>query len=168
MTQVHDLKGMKCLFVSYFYPPAAGTGLPGTMRSVKFIRNLVNAQIHVLTIDQDCYNKSVKLDTRTSLPVKNETIYRAGIFDFFNFILNFRSRVRGFPLRKTKLTEKGSTVFVSSTCSVGQASSTGGKGFLQRIKDFVYNLCYFPDQASTWIVRAFFWAAKLLFSTRSM
>lgn len=89
-----DLQGRRCLFVSYFYPPAAGTGLPGTMRSVKFIRNLVNADIHVLTIKPEFYNQSVKRDPETRLPIKDESVHRSGVCDVFRFLLGLRFRLK--------------------------------------------------------------------------
>lgn len=44
-----DLQGTRVLFIAYFYPPTESTGVPGSMRTVKFIRNLGNGERHVLT-----------------------------------------------------------------------------------------------------------------------
>ena len=158
MAQANDLKGRKCLFVSYFYPPAAGTALPGAMRSVKFIRNLANAEIFVLSVQPDRYGKSVQLDQKAELPVKQETIYRAGICDVFGFLLSLRSRAK-------RVFNRDSSSCVNHSLVTGpnaRGDVNSNPSIVQRFKDFVYNLCYFPDQASPWIPMALYQGWKII------
>jgi len=159
MLETADLRLRKCLFVSYFYPPAAGTGLPGAMRSVKFIRNLVNTEVCVLTVNPECYDKSVMLDLEAPLSVNQEAVYRSGVCDVFGFLLSLRNRLKRFLGRGKVPGFENTIVFASSEDS---STAVGKPGVLQRFKDFLYNLFYFPDQASPWIPMALFRGIRII------
>jgi hypothetical protein len=155
-----DLQGKKVLFIAYFYPPTESTGVPGSMRTVKFIRNLENGECHVLTAPEGVTQEADAL-AHISLPVNGEKIHRVASWDIFRLLLLIRSGLRrllgkGKPSGKPQNTDGPSkSTFKSSTDSTAVSRS-------QKFKDFVYDLCYFPDQAGPWIIPAFLKGRKLV------
>lgn len=151
-----DLANRSILFIAYHYPPVGGTGTPGTLRAVKFIRRFENAEIHVLTAARECYPCNLPLNFNVPLPVNGEHIHRSKTFDIFKILLNFRmfwlkifSRVKGFK-HKSQFED-----IVFPDAEEDFPENKNGKSFWKKIKDFIYNVCYFPDQASSWILFAF-------------
>ena len=136
------------LFISYFYPPAGGTGLPGSQRTVKFIRWLQAAdKKYVLTLEPQCYPEGVLLDFVLPLPVGNEIIVRTPLVDQFSRAMQFRSKLKrkiktGMEAEKQQgLPAEDKSDRIDTTLSL-----------LQRCKDFVYHYYYFPDQiAGPWL-----------------
>ena len=151
-----DLQARRCLFLSYFYPPIAGAGLPGAMRSVKFIRNLNNFEIHVLTVEPGCYNRPAKFDYDITLPIKQEAIYRSKILDIFGYLLKLRLRLKHMRTGGKEPDVTRNKAFASAEASDATAHTADRPGLAQRFKDFLYNLHYFPDQTSPWIPYALF------------
>ena len=155
-----NLQGKKILFIAYFYPPALTTNVPGAMRTIKFIRNLTNGQFHVLTTPKQL-NESDTALPHLSLPINGEIIYRIESWDIFKLLLGFRSMLINLTSKKIKEDSSNnipqSTVFKSHD---GDLKSSQSK--LQKLKDFVYNLCYFPDQAGPWILPASLKGKKLV------
>jgi hypothetical protein len=88
-----DLKGKKVLFIAYFYPPSESKGVPGSMRTVKFIRNLENGECHVLTAPRGVTQEADAL-AHISLPVNGEKIHRVASWDIFRLLLLIRSGLR--------------------------------------------------------------------------
>ncbi|WP_097461232.1 glycosyltransferase [Mangrovitalea sediminis] len=146
-----DLKGKNILFIAYFYPPVDSTGVPGAMRTVKFIRNMTNGSFHVLTTPPRVDEKSSALG-HLSLPVNGEKIYRINAWDIFKLLLAFRQTLKSLLRRKTPDSD-ASTKPTSDPFKSGSRNEDS-PGVLQRFKDFIYNACYFPDQAGPWILPA--------------
>lgn len=148
-----DLNGKKVLFVAYFYPPITSTGVPGAMRTIKFIRNLTNGDFHVLTRTPATAEEKSAL-SHLSLPINNEKIYRVEGWDVFKFLLSLRARLKKTNTPGTTDTPQVSisdnSVYKSAEPEHERQPSTS-----QKLKDFVYNLCYFPDQAGPWILPAY-------------
>lgn len=154
MTGKASLNGRKVLFIAYFYPPTEGTGVPGSMRTIKFLRNMDNGECHVLTAPP-MVEESESALSHLSLPVNRETIHRVRPWDVFKFLLALRSglkRLLGKGGGMPEADQGAKTVFKGGG---GDDQAQPSKGKLQRLKDFVYDLCYFPDQAGPWIVPAF-------------
>ena len=143
------------LFVSYHYPPEGGTGLPGVQRSVKFIRNFNNTTVHVLTIHPDSYPASVKRNFQISLPVNNESIHRTGVIDSFAILLRLRDGLKRLLGKKVVPYQAGSDNHSLVFASSEDSKQKNQKSFAQQIKDFIYDICYFPDQAGPWLLPAF-------------
>jgi hypothetical protein len=153
-----DLKGNKVLFVAFFYPPVASTNIPGAMRTIKFIRNLSNGECHVLTT-QPQLNESDSALNHLTLPVHGETIHRVNSWDIFKLLLRLRSNVKKLlgKNEQANATPPSPAVFKASESDVVATPST-----FQQLKDFIYNLCYFPDQAGPWIFPAYLRGRQLV------
>ncbi|MDL1976006.1 MAG: glycosyltransferase [Deltaproteobacteria bacterium] len=137
------------LFISYFYPPAGGTGLPGAQRSVKFIRYLQNPEaIYVLSVQPECYPENVQLNFNLSLPVNGETIIRTESQDRFLTAMRLRARLA----HMFKKQNSGVPTEELSESSFSYYGAEADFSLVQRIKDFIFNTYYFPDQiAAPWI-----------------
>ena len=146
-----DLNGYSALFIAYFYPPTESTGVPGCMRTLKFVRNLANGSCHVLTTKPSVAEEQDSL-RHVSLPANGEIIHRAGSLDVFRLLLLLRRRLRNAVSSRTGDGDlsKVQSVLRTSPEPEHAKSRTG----LQRVKDFIYDLCYFPDQAGPWILPA--------------
>lgn len=151
MSNTHgDLQGLNVLFVAYFYPPTDSTGVPGCMRTLKFVRNLTNGNCHVLTTTPSISQLQDSLG-HISLPANGEHIHRASTVDIFRFLLSVRKRIRTLLAGK----QKSAPLPVQSVLKTDPDDAVSKRSRLQRLKDFVYDLCYFPDQAGPWILPAF-------------
>ncbi|WP_404362239.1 glycosyltransferase [Marinobacter sp.] len=155
-----DLQGRKVLFIAYFYPPTESTGVPGSMRTVKFIRNLENGECHVLTAPAGVTSDQDAL-AHISLPVNGEKIHRVASWDIFQLLLFIRGGLRRLVGTGKQADNPQSTETPSRSTFKSSAGSTSGSRS-QKFKDFVYNLCYFPDQAGPWIIPAVLKGRKLV------
>jgi glycosyltransferase involved in cell wall biosynthesis len=149
-----DLNGCNVLFIAYFYPPTASTGVPGSMRTVKFIRHLSGGQCHVLTTPPSVSDETNAL-SQLILPVNGEVIHRVKPLDVFKLLLGVRGTVKKLlgkqkPTSRVEAAPATATFKSTSNDSPAQQQST-----FQKLKDFIYNLCYFPDQAGPWILPAY-------------
>lgn len=154
-----DLQGTRVLFIAYFYPPTESTGVPGSMRTVKFIRNLENGECHVLTAPPRVTPSEDAL-AHISLPVNHEKIHRVASWDVFRLLLAIRSGLRRLAGKAKQTGEAASNKTSAPTFKAD--ANTAEISRSQRLKDFVYNLCYFPDQAGPWIIPAFLKGRKLV------
>ena len=161
-TQRIDLDGTNLLFVAYFYPPAASTEVPGSMRTIKFIRHLKNGARHVLTHTADVAPGDNAL-AHLSLPVNDETVHRVRSWDIFRLLLAVRAHLQKLAGRRETgrshppQESKANSAFTGSgQPEISQIS------LLQRIKDFIYNTCYFPDHAGPWILPAVLKGVRLV------
>lgn len=146
----------KLLFVAFYYPPAGGLALPGSQRVVKFVRYLEKQSVSVLTLDPQCYPSFITRDFDKKLPVRGERIFLTRSYDVFDLLLKGRGLIR-------RALGKGSGGAGDGTGAAranggGSAppatAGKGGGGLGQRVKDFVYDLCHYPDGASGWILPA--------------
>lgn len=144
------MRKLKPLFVSYFYPPAGGSGLPGSQRSVKFIRYLrYTDTAYVLTLKPECYSDGLLLDFDLDLPVNNEIIVRVESKDRFCQAMHVRSKISRLITKTPDNSEPGDQ-FVQSEGM--QVFSRVNQSFAQRFKDFIHDFYYFPDQiAGPWL-----------------
>ncbi|WP_166268458.1 glycosyltransferase [Marinobacter caseinilyticus] len=139
------------LFIAYFYPPTESTGVPGSMRTVKFVRNLSNGECHVMTSAHSIPERDNALN-HLSIPINGEHVHRVASWDIFKLLLFVRQKLRNFFQQGSNGAKNSGTskpVFKHTQSEHGSVKS----GF-QRLKDFIYNLCYFPDQAGPWIIPA--------------
>lgn len=135
------------LFISYFYPPAGGSGLPGSQRSVKFIRYLQDVEsIYVLSVQTEYYPENIQLNFNLPLPIQGEIIARTELHDRFQQAMGIRSRLKG--LRKSVVHSSS----VRDSGSFNSAPMGNGASFVQRLKDFIFYAYYFPDPiAAPWL-----------------
>jgi glycosyltransferase involved in cell wall biosynthesis len=154
-----DLKGKKILFIAYFFPPVASTNLPGAMRTIKFIRNLTNGEFHVLTVPPAINEQDSSL-SHLRLPVNGEVIHRIESLDVFKLLLSIRSGLKKLLGKKhsQQITTSNIQPIFKGSYTVEKSSAS----FLQKLKDFIYNVCYFPDQAGPWILPAYLNGKKLV------
>src|SRR5690554_4717265 len=154
-TQSGDLGGRRVLFIAYFFPPAISTGVPGSMRTVKFLRYLHNGECHVLTGPADTREQDNAL-AHLSLPVNGEVIHRVAPWDIFKKLLGMRQALKGLARREPASNNHSESSAQSTQTSVFKATAedTDTRSAFQRLKDFIYDLCYFPDQAGPWIIPA--------------
>lgn len=157
--QKADLEGKKVLFISYFFPPIESTGVPGAMRSIKFIRNLSNGIIHVIAPSEHILHSQSAL-SHISLPIKNETLHRIRPWDIFKQLLALRSHFK----KNNTVNNDQIEAEPSPQKAVFKASNESEVSInkIQLFKDFIYNLCYFPDQAGPWILPATRYGKKLV------
>jgi glycosyltransferase involved in cell wall biosynthesis len=146
----------KVLFISYFYPPVGGLGLPGAQRTIKFLRYLNSIEPYVLTLKTDRYPSGFTFDNNAGLPVNNEQIFRTGDINIFKFILNLRGHLRKLLPSKgfKEETERKNKFFLTD-----QVQATTG---FQKFKDIISSALVYPDQASPWLVPAIFQGYKII------
>ncbi|UZD66510.1 glycosyltransferase [Marinobacter sp. AN1] len=82
-------------------------------------------------------------------------------WDVFRLLLVIRSGLRRL---QGKDNQSGETLNADTTAKSNFKSTTDSTAISrsQRFKDFIYNLCYFPDQAGPWIIPAFLKGRKLV------
>ncbi len=124
------------------------------MRTVKFVRNLSNGECHVLTVPPAVTLENNAL-SHINLPVNGEQVHRVSGWDIFRLLLSVRQSLRKILGKASRsdayaTTDARQSVFKSTSVDDERPASR-----FQRFKDFVYNLCYFPDQAGPWIIPAF-------------
>lgn len=146
-----NYKKANLLFVTYFYPPIGGQGLPGAQRAVKFIRYMQRYDITVLTVKEENYPEGAVLNFNRNLPINNEKIRRTSFRNIFDYVLIIRQFLNKVLVRNSK--NQDASYATSEKTSVPQVNNEN-ISFLQRVKDFIYELCNFPDVASGWIVPA--------------
>ena len=151
-----DLGGSNVLFVAYFFPPTISTGVPGCMRTIKFLRNLKGGQCHVLTTPEAQLSPEQSALSHIELPVHDETIHRVASRDVFQVLLTARRSVKGLVKRGGNSGRaEPATSFRTATSATAQPDNgLPETGRFQQMKDFIYNLCYFPDQAGPWVLPA--------------
>lgn len=153
-----NLSGKSVLFIAYFFPPVDSTEVPGAMRTLKFVRNLEGGDLHVLTTPPRMEESRSAL-AHVQLPVNDEYIHRVKPWDIFKMLLSLRDWVKGLKQRKGVTNTAPAAApnpFKTDT------NSNDTRSHAQQLKDFVYNLCYFPDQAGPWILPAYFYGKKLV------
>lgn len=148
---IADLQGKRVLFIAYFFPPVGGGGIPAAMRIIKFIRNLSNGELHVLTTQKKDIKKST-LD-HIQFPINREFLHRVKERDIFRLTLRFQKKIKLYIKSKLgsaneKASENGSLPFRS------RGAKEENKSIVKHLKDFIYNLIYFPDQSAPWIFPA--------------
>lgn len=153
-----SVDGKRVLFISYFFPPVSSTGVPGALRSIKFLRHLKNVEAWVITKIPE--NKDIEENAlpNMQLPVKNVRIFQVKEYNIFNFLLYVRKLI------KRILPRKNDEIAESEPQSVFQSveNCERERSIFQRIKDFIYHCCYFPDQAGPWIIPAVLNARRLV------
>lgn len=147
---------LKVLFIAYFFPPVGGGGIPGAMRILKFLRH-TQAESYVLTQKADA---SIQSDASVRCELPPERVVRAGVIDPFGQLLKLQFWLKTL-LRKRRLQEPGSDG-TNKTSVFADNSAPQKKSLAVKFKDFIYNLNYFPDQASVWIIPALFVGRKLI------
>ena len=145
----------KILFVSYFYPPAAGQALPGTQRSLKFIRHMPNVDKYVLTVEPGFYPDYFRLDHPQSVPVADEKIVRTGVFDIFDKLVALKNSFSGKSSNENVSTSGDGINAPGAMPAIGNRneSDTGRqeKGRFQWLKDAVSETVRYPDAINHWI-----------------
>lgn len=144
----------RLLFVSFYYPPAGGLALPGSQRVVKFVRYLEKQSVSVLTLDPRCYPSFISHDFDKKLPVKGERILRTSSYDVFELLLKVRGGVRRLLGRGGEAQETAGGEGGEAAAAVAAPARSAPAGVGQRMKDFLYELCHYPDGASGWIIPA--------------
>jgi hypothetical protein len=133
----------RILYVAYLYPPIGGTGFAGAQRVTKFLRYLPCVQAHVLTAHIGCYPEFIALDNTQLTPVNGERVHRTGIIDPFQMLIAVKAAI------KRRRAPSGPKPVVAT-----QLVTNGASGKMQRAKDLLHDLFYFPDPAGPWIVPA--------------
>ncbi|MBS4067212.1 MAG: glycosyltransferase [Sulfurimonas sp.] len=144
-------KKSKILFVTYFYPPLGGAGLPGAQRSVKFVKYLKNYDLTVLTVKEKDYPTNAVLNFGKELPVNNEKIYRTTFKNVFDYVLIVRKQLH--KLIGNVDPDQSSDGNYAANEPI-KSSQERHRSIWQRVKDYIYDLCNFPDYASGWIIPA--------------
>jgi len=145
----------KILFVSYFYPPAAGQALPGTQRSLKFIRHMPNVDKYVLTVEPGFYPDYFRLDHPQSVPVADEKIARTGVFDIFDKLVALKN---SFSVKSSNenVSSTGASINAPGAMfAIGNRNESDTdrqeKGRFQWLKDAVSETVRYPDAINHWI-----------------
>jgi len=145
------------LFIAYYYPPAGGAALPGSQRTVKFIRYISKNKANVLSLNTENYREYIDRNFSIDLPVRSEEIFRTTNFDIFSVLLNIRSFFKEMISKKE--TDKENIKKSSRTKSQKVKES---RSLFQAIKDFVYDVIYFPDDAAPWLFPAVWNGRKII------
>lgn len=147
---------LKVLFIAYFFPPVGGGGIPGAMRILKFLRH-TQAESYVLTQKADA---SIQSDASVRCELPPERVVRAGVIDPFGKLLKLQFWLKSL-LRKRRHQEPDSDG-TNKTSVFADNSAPQKKSLAVKFKDFIYNINYFPDQASVWIIPALFAGRKVI------
>lgn len=151
---------LKVLFIAYFFPPVDGGGIPGAMRILKFLRH-IDAESYVLTQNKEA---ALNPDPSITCDLPEHRIVRAGTIDPFGFLLKLQFRIKKLlKARKAAapaVSESQKSVFADNSMPVQKSG-------LSQLKDFIYHLNYFPDQASCWILPAV-WRGRKVISDRGI
>jgi hypothetical protein len=154
-TTGYRMSRKKILFVSYFYPPAAGLALPGTQRSLKFVRHMPNLEKYVLTVEPGLYPDYFRIDHPQSVPVADEKIVRTGIFDIFDKLVTLKNKFSVTSTHGDFSTAGAGIKAPDAAVAVRQreASAAGRqeKGRFQRLKDAISETLRYPDAINHWI-----------------
>lgn len=148
----------KILFLAYFYPPAVGKALPGSQRTVKFVRYIRSFEKYVLTIDPNHYPDFFARDKNAVLPIHDEKVIRTGVFDLFAMFLKVKQSLSALLKRNS----------VSAPATVTQSPHNPGStfsdkpSFFGRFKDLFTDLLTLPDFAYPWIFPAFWRGLKIV------
>ncbi|MDP5132485.1 MAG: glycosyltransferase [Paraglaciecola sp.] len=151
---------LKVLFIAYFFPPVNGGGIPGAMRVLKFLRYM-QAESYVLTQKADVAKEH---DSSIVCDLPSDRVIRAGTIDPFGMLLKFQFWLKQL-FRKSR-TDNSNTIDNIKAPVFADNSTEQQKTLGTKIKDFIYNLNYFPDQASVWILPALFAGRKLVASKK--
>jgi len=149
--------GKNILYIAFYYPPVSGDNTPGVHRTVRLLRYLKAAESHVLTVRLSCYPDYMDLDSKISLPVKDEIIHRSGTLNLFNVFLKIRFLFRNF-LSRFKINRESKHFNEDGRNLIGDKS----KGLGQRIKDFLSDFINYPDPASPWLIPAIYHGVKII------
>ena len=146
------------LFIAYYFPPAGGSALPGSQRTVKFLRYLTEFSSNVLSLAPDYYREYIDLNFEVELPIKGEQVFRTRNFDFFQILLKIRSGA------KTLFCKRPSTYISVDALqlSKGERSECSNRTLFQRLKDLIYEFNYFPDDAGPWLFPALWRGRKII------
>ena len=130
------------------------------MRIIKFIRNLTNGECYVLAPHPLVSEVDSALKHLT-LPIKDEKIHRVKGWDVFGKLLGLRATYKKLYRKKSgnSINAKDSSPQTFKSVASNKNVHTSRP---QQLKDFIYNLCYFPDQAGPWIFPAYLKGKKLV------
>lgn len=156
-----DISDKNILFVAYFYPPVKSTEIPGAMRTIKFIRHLQTNESHVLTTYSSPDNSNTALN-HLNLPVNAEVIYRVKSRDLFKYLLSLRFKLKAFLGKNKSITQHVESDSNQQTFKSSSNIQDEKISFFQKLKDFIYDSCYFPDQAGPWILPAYLAGKKII------
>ncbi|MEA3468710.1 MAG: hypothetical protein U9R57_10895 [Thermodesulfobacteriota bacterium] len=145
------MKRKKILFVSYYYPPAAGQALPGTQRSVKFIRYMNRLDKYVLTIRPELYPDYFKLDHPGQLPINGEEIIRTESYDVFQQLVSLKNKLL---FRKNQPQPPDSENSSGPAPKTSDGNNETESSLFQKAKDTVSEIMRYPDEANCWIWHA--------------
>ncbi len=135
------------LFVSYFYPPANGVGVPAIKRISRFIKYLKIGKSFVLTVKPQYYPEYIDLSDNENSGFNNETVYRASAVSFFGMLLRIKNILSGVILKKE--------IVLSNTVAASpEKKNTNYPSKIQQLKDVIYYLFSYPDFARSWVVSA--------------
>lgn len=129
------------------------------MRTIKFVRNIRNGEKHVLTTHPRV-NEDASALHHITLPINDERIHRVKPWDVFLFLLSIRVRIKSI-LTKGRFKTRAATHQTTKAAFKSSTQNTKSSRY-QQFKDFIYNLCYFPDQAGPWIIPAYFYGRRLV------
>ncbi|QVW33902.1 glycosyltransferase [Geobacter sulfurreducens] len=141
----------KIMLVTYFYPPIGGAGLPGVQRSIKLVKYLNNSRITVLTVNEADYPDYAVLNFNRKLPIDGETIIRTTFKNVFDYVLLIRKVLKSLMINGR---DQKQVVPARITNIAAPPLKKPKANFWQKVKDYVYELCNFPDYASGWIIPA--------------
>lgn len=125
--------------------------LPGTQRSLKFVRHLEKLDKFILTVQPDAYPEYFKMNHPAILPVAGEKIFRTGVFDFFQFLVACKNKL--FLRRNESPAEDEATLPAAKQSDV-KGSNGQRNGFFQKFKDIISEILTYPDAANCWIFPA--------------
>ena len=133
--------------------------MPGSQRSVKFVKYFKKSDVHLITVKEESYSSFSDLNFIRTLPIKNEIIYRTSMGNIFEKLLNWRAKIRsGFKSKNIAFKDN----LKEYPRLLVNVDNNEKKSLYQKIKDFIYNLCYFPDIASGWIFPAIVVGRKII------
>ena len=98
------------------------------------------------------------LNFDVDLPISGEGIYRTRSFDLFKILLKIRFFIKNLV---SKPSSSNSTTAQPKIIKE-QGVDSSNKSLFQKLKDFIYELNYFPDDAGPWLIPAIWRGRKIV------
>jgi glycosyltransferase involved in cell wall biosynthesis len=142
------------LFISYFYPPASGGGIPAIQRVGRFLKYMKYENAHVVTVKDKYYPKFILLSPDNNLRFSKEIVHRVEAMSLVDTLIDFKKKVIKCFNKK---------IYYNGTNSQIIAKREEKKNIFVKIKNFTKTLINYPDFARPWALSCIISSCSIIF-----